>query len=53
MEENKQWLKFIITGKVDDYLAYKTYCKEQEMLGGVDYSLFDGRPCNKGSKYRG
>ncbi|MCQ2441172.1 MAG: hypothetical protein MJ076_04685 [Clostridia bacterium] len=47
------WLKFVISGKVDDYLKYADSRKAEEVSGGVDNSHFDGRSCNKGNEYRG
>ncbi len=53
MIEQEKWLKFIITGKIDDYLEYKTNCKKANLYGGGQNSFFDRRPCDKGREYRG
>ena len=47
------WLKFIISGKVDDYLKYAYSRKDMAVSGGVDNSHFDGRSCYQGNEYRG
>ncbi len=53
MESHKNWLKFIISGKIDDYISYKNNCQKQEIYGGGQNQIFNGRPCDKGSEYRG
>ena len=52
MQKEKLWLKFIISGKPEDYINYananKTY-DESKVNGN---SLFDGRIGDKGKEYR-
>ncbi len=33
MEKEKSWLKFLTSGKVEDYLTYVNSCKGSEILG--------------------
>lgn len=53
MQQNKSWLKFIITGKPQDYLNYKETAKQQEILGGEGIAHYNRRPCNQGNEYKG
>ncbi len=53
MQQNKHWLKFIITGKPQDYLNYKDTCKKTEILDGEVYEHNNRWPCNKGNEYKG
>ena len=52
MEQNKEWLKFIITGKINNYLNYKSECQKNEICGGEYNSNFDRRPCDKRNELR-
>ena len=49
MNENALWLKFIISGKVNDYLAYKSV-KSKE---GDKTEVLNRCTCNKGEQYKG
>lgn len=51
MQNNKAWLKFLITGDPKDYLKYKNNHETIELYGGEDSADYDRWPCNKGSKY--
>ena len=51
MQGNKEWLKFIISGKIDDYLNYKNSLTKQQLYGGENHPIFDRRPCDKGEQY--
>ena len=51
MLEEKCWLKFILTGKAQDYLRY-VEAKNQKFKEVDCYSLFNGCAGNKGNKYR-
>ncbi len=53
MQQNKSWLKFIITGDPKDYLNYKETAKQHEMLGGEGSAYYNRRPCNQGNEYKG
>lgn len=50
MQENKFWLKFVITGKPQDYLTYINNCKEKSLAGGEVYAHNNRRPCDKGNQ---
>lgn len=47
MNSEELWKKFLITGSVKDYIAYKNSLKE----GEVDTAFYDGWPGDKGNKY--
>ena len=51
MNDLQKWEKFILSGKIDDYLNYKTECKSKELIGGESNSYYNRRPCDKGSKH--
>lgn len=52
MEPQKYWLKFIISGKPQDYLNYIDSIKKNgEAVNGN--SLFNRRIGDKGEQYRG
>lgn len=53
MQQNKAWLKFLITGNPKDYLNYKNITHEQELYGGEDTANYDRWPCNQGNDYQG
>ncbi len=53
MEQNKSWLKFIITGKPKDYLIYKENLQKQHINGGEGSAHYDGWPCNQRNDYKG
>lgn len=52
MEQNKEWLKFVITGNITNYLSYKDKCKKQEICGGEHNSYINRRSCDKGNELR-
>ena len=53
MEQNKYWLKFIITGNPKDYLKFNEECKQQGIRGGEGIAHNDRRPCNQRNNYKG
>ncbi|MBQ6717297.1 MAG: hypothetical protein IJN22_00170 [Clostridia bacterium] len=53
MQQNKAWLKFLITGNPKDYMNYKNKATEQEIYRGEDTAYYDRWPCNKGNNYKG
>lgn len=53
MQQNKAWLKFLITGNPKDYMDYKNKATEQEIYRGEDTAYYDRWPCNKGNNYKG
>lgn len=53
MQQNKAWLKFLITGNPKDYLKYKNKKESQELYGGEDTADYDRWPCDKGNEYKG
>lgn len=52
MESDKNWLKFIISGRVDDYLNYINFCKSKSITEGEAYGHHNRRPCDKGNEHR-
>lgn len=52
MDKNREWLKFIISGKIEAYVNYKNECKKQQICGGVQNTYFDRWPCDKGNTLR-
>ena len=53
MEQNKSWLKFIITGDPQDYLNYKEYSQKQQLNGGEGSAHHDRWPYNQRNEYKG
>ncbi len=53
MTENKLWLKFVISGKPQDYLSYISCCKEQSLVGGEVYAHHNRWTCYKGDQRKG
>lgn len=53
MEQNKSWLKFIITGKIDDYLTYKQNSQKHQVNGGGEIAHYNRRTGDQGNKYQG
>lgn len=53
MYENKYWLKFIITGKPQDYLNYKESSNIQQLNGGEGIAFNHRRPCNQRNEHKG
>lgn len=53
MDSNKKWLKFIITGRADDYVSF-SYSKQQDKIYGSDNSaFFNQRFSDRGNEHRG
>lgn len=53
MDLNKSWLKFIITGKPQDYLNYKEDLEKQQINGGEGSANYNRWPCNQRNDYTG
>ena len=53
MNENKNWLKFAISGKVSDYLNFVNSCKGSEIIGRSNNTFYDRSACNKGNERGG
>ncbi len=53
MQQNKAWLKFLITGNPKDYLNYKNNINQQIIYGGEDTAHYDRWSCDKGDEYKG
>ena len=53
MGAEKEWLKFIISGKVEDYLKYTNSVKNYRDFGGEDNVFVNRRIGNKGNGRRG
>ncbi len=52
MQQNELWLKFIISGKPQDYLSYINSVKQHCSGGGI-YEHNNRWPCDKGNEYKG
>jgi hypothetical protein len=53
MESEKNWLRFIKSGKVNDYLSYVNSCKENEINGGFRDTVHHRGLGNKGNECGG
>lgn len=51
MEQNKLWLKFLITGNPNDYLKYKNNVKQQQFYRGEDTAYYYRWSCDQRDKY--
>ena len=53
MEKEKYWLKFILSGKAEDYIKYSNAkrAESETVVGG--YSLLDRRIGDRSKEYRG
>ena len=47
MDREKSWLKFIISGKVSDYLNYAEACRKEEISEGSTNAFY-----NRSSDYK-
>lgn len=50
---DSDWLKFIITGSVGDYLKYCDSRRKENIYGGASDAFFNRRPCNQRDERRG
>ena len=48
-----EWLKFIKSGSVADYLKYVDSCKENKISDGVTNTFYNRGFSNKGNENRG
>lgn len=53
MQQNKSWLKFLITGNPKDYLDYKNNSKQQQLYRGEETAYYDRWSCDKRDEYKG
>ncbi len=53
MDREKSWLRFIISGKADDYLNYVNCCKGSETVGRGDNPIYDRGVGYKGNERGG
>lgn len=53
MNSDKDWLKFVISGKVDDYIKYCDSCRKENLEEGNGNALYNRCSCNKGNANRG
>lgn len=53
MEQNKSWLKFIITGRAEDYLLYVENAKKEKLSGGDNDADNNRRSGYKRDEYKG
>ena len=52
MESQKNWLKFIISGRVDDYLKFVNSCRKHNIREDNTNAFYDRRPSYKGDEGR-
>ncbi len=52
MEKEKFWLKFIISGKAEDYINYSNKKREEEICEVDNYSLYNGCTGDRSKQYR-
>lgn len=53
MQQNKAWLKFLITGNPQYYLDYKNNTNQQQLYRGEDTAYCDRWPSDKRDEYQG
>lgn len=51
MSIEEKWFKFVISGKVDDYLNYINACRLDSSDRGEHDSIHNGRTCNQRNEY--
>ena len=51
MQQNKSWLKFIITGNPNDYLTYKEFAQIEQINGGGEFANYDRWFGDKGNEH--
>ena len=47
MQPQKDWLKFVITGRVDEYLRFVDSCRRNDISEGNSYAFYNRCPSNK------
>lgn len=52
MDSNKKWLKFIITGRADDYVSFCDSKRNDNIYGSDNSALYYQRSCDKGIEHR-
>ena len=54
MEKEKFWLKFILSGKAEDYIKYSNAKdrEEKKETAVSDHSVYDGRISDRSNRYR-
>lgn len=53
MSAQKDWLKFIISGSVSDYLKYIDSCRKENLNGDGNNAFFDRCSGDTRNEYRG
>lgn len=53
MQQNKSWLKFLITGNPRDYLDYKNTIKQQQLYRGEDTAHYNRWTGDQRDEYEG
>ncbi|MBP3599937.1 MAG: hypothetical protein J6J30_02535 [Clostridia bacterium] len=53
MTPEKEWLRFLKSGRVADYLNYVNSCKENMISGGTTDTVHNRGLGNKGNERRG
>lgn len=50
MNTNEKWLKFVLTGKADDYLNFARSREKDSIYGSDNSDIYANRSCYKGKK---
>lgn len=53
MHTDKNWIKFIKSGKIADYLQFVNSAKENDLRDGVANTVYNGRLGNQGNERGG
>lgn len=53
MGTNEKWLKFIISGRINDYIDYASSKRADCILGGESDAVYDRCARDTGNEYRG
>lgn len=53
MEEEKYWLRFVQSGKIDDYIMYSSARRSREISEGRGYAVHDRSISDKRSECGG
>lgn len=52
MDSNKKWLKFIITGRADDYVSFCDSKRQDKFYGSDNSAIFNQCSSDRGNEHR-
>lgn len=52
MDTNKKWLKFIITGRADDYVSFCDSKRQDKFYGSDNSAIFNQCSSGRGNEHR-